>query len=173
MIDVDNLMGGQNYLDLKESFVIFITTFDPFGYKMPVYTFKNICKENTNITLEDETSKIFFNVTAYKKESDVEIRCFMSYLCNKKPTDDFTRKIDRLVNELKYNENFKTRYTDMEAVWVTDAKMQGRLEGALQKAMESAKKFLSMGLSAEQVAEGTGLSIAEVQELTQKTYKAN
>ena len=61
----------------------------------------------------------------------------------------------------------------MEAVWVTDAKMQGRLEGALQKAMESAKKFLSMGLSAEQVAEGTGLSIAEVQELTQKTYKAN
>lgn len=173
MIDVDNLMRGQNYLELKESFVIFITTFDPFGYKMPVYTFKNICKENTNITLEDETSKIFFNVTAYKKESDVEIRCFMSYLFNKKPTDDFTRKIDRLVNELKYNENFKTRYTDMEAVWVTDAKMQGRLEGALQKAMESAKKFLSMGLSAEQVAEGTGLSIAEVQELTQKTYKAN
>ena len=58
MIDVDNLMRGQNYLELKESFVIFITTFDPFGYKMPVYTFKNICKENTNITLEDETSKI-------------------------------------------------------------------------------------------------------------------
>ena len=67
MIDADNLMRGQDYLELKESFVIFITTFDPFGYEMPVYTFKNICKENTKITLQDETSKIFFNATAYKK----------------------------------------------------------------------------------------------------------
>ena len=84
MIDADNLMRGQDYIDLKERFVIFITTFDPFGYEMPIYTFKNICKENTEITLKDETSKIFFNATAYKKETDIAIRKFMSYLLNKK-----------------------------------------------------------------------------------------
>ena len=37
--------------------------------------------------------------------------------------------------------------------------------GAYQKAVETAKKFLSMGLSVEQVADGTGLSIEEIEKL--------
>ena len=165
MIDADNLMRGQDYLELKESFVIFITTFDPFGYEMPVYTFKNICKENKEITLQDETSKIFFNATAYKKETDIAIRKFMSYLLNKEATDDFTRKIDNLVNTIKNSKQFRTGYDIMSAVWYTDAKR----EGALQQAISSAKYFLSTGLSIEQVAAGTGLPIAEVQKLVQSS----
>ena len=37
--------------------------------------------------------------------------------------------------------------------------------GAYQKAVETAKKFLSMGLSVEQVANGTGLSVEEIEKL--------
>ena len=37
--------------------------------------------------------------------------------------------------------------------------------GAQQKAIETAKKFLAMGLSVEQVADGTGLSIDEIENL--------
>ena len=37
--------------------------------------------------------------------------------------------------------------------------------GTYQKAVETAKKFLSMGLSVEQVADGTGLSIEEIEKL--------
>ena len=42
---------------------------------------------------------------------------------------------------------------------------EGLAEGALQKAIETAKNFLKMGLSIEQVAQGTGLSIEEVEQL--------
>ena len=168
MIDADNLMRGQDYLELKESFVIFITTFDPFGYEMPVYTFKNICKENTKITLQDETSKIFFNATAYKKESDIAIRQFMSYLLNKEPTDDFTRKLDRLVNTIKKNKQFRKGYDSMGAVWYMDAKREGRLEGILQKSIDAAKKLLSTGISKEQIASCLDLSIEKVEELSKE-----
>ena len=41
----------------------------------------------------------------------------------------------------------------------------GLTQGAYQKAVETAKKFLSMGLSVEQVADGTGLSIEEIEKL--------
>ena len=41
----------------------------------------------------------------------------------------------------------------------------GITQGAYQKAVETAKKFLSMGLSLEQVADGTGLSIEEIEKL--------
>ena len=53
-----------------------------------------------------------------------------------------------------------------------DGILQGRNEGislgAYQKAVETAKKFLSMGLSVEQVADGTGLSIEVIQDLADK-----
>ena len=46
---------------------------------------------------------------------------------------------------------------------------RGRNEGISlgehKKAVETAKKFLSMGLSVEQVADGTGLSIEEIEKL--------
>ena len=38
----------------------------------------------------------------------------------------------------------------------------GISQGEHQKAIETAKKFLTMGISIEQVAQGTGLSIEEV-----------
>ena len=42
---------------------------------------------------------------------------------------------------------------------------EGLAQGAEQKAIETAKKFISMGLSLAQVAEGTGLPLEKVQEL--------
>ena len=41
----------------------------------------------------------------------------------------------------------------------------GITQGAYQKAVETARKFLSMGLSVEQVANGTGLSIEDIEKL--------
>ena len=42
---------------------------------------------------------------------------------------------------------------------------QGRNEGARDAKIETAKKFLAMGLSVEQVANGTGLSPEEIEKL--------
>ena len=41
----------------------------------------------------------------------------------------------------------------------------GREEGAYQKALETARTFLSMGLSPAQVAQGPGLPMETIQEL--------
>ena len=44
---------------------------------------------------------------------------------------------------------------------------QGREEGAYERALETAKAFLAMGLSPEQVAQGTNLPLETVLELAQ------
>ena len=46
-----------------------------------------------------------------------------------------------------------------------EAKEEGFAAGKHEKAVETAKNFLKMGLSIEQVASGTGLSIEEIREL--------
>ena len=98
----------------------------------------------------------------------VAIRQFMSYLLNKEPTDDFTRKLDRLVNTIKKNKQFRKGYDSMGAVWYMDAKREGRLEGILQKSIDAAKKLLSTGLSKEQIASCLDLSIEKVEELSKE-----
>ena len=42
---------------------------------------------------------------------------------------------------------------------------QGLERGAYQKALETAKKLIAMGLSFEQAAEGTGLAIETIQQV--------
>ena len=47
-----------------------------------------------------------------------------------------------------------------------EALEEGREEGEKKAKIETAKNFLKMGLSVEQIAAGTGLSIGEVRDLT-------
>ena len=46
-----------------------------------------------------------------------------------------------------------------------EGRAEGREEGEKKAKIESAKRFLSMGLSVEQVAAGTGLSLEEIEKL--------
>ena len=68
MIDIDTLMKGSDYLTLKESYVIFLCTKDPFGLGLPVYSFSTVCREKTNFALNDGINKLFFNASAFASE---------------------------------------------------------------------------------------------------------
>lgn len=80
MMDSDNLLKGQNYNDLKESYVIFICLSDPFKLGLPVYTFRNLCEENPSADLNDKSYKVFYNASAYEKETDKELFALLQYI---------------------------------------------------------------------------------------------
>ena len=46
--------------------------------------------------------------------------------------------------------------------------MRGKKEGINEKAIETAKNFLQMGISIEQVAQGTNLPLQTVEDLAKK-----
>jgi predicted transposase/invertase (TIGR01784 family) len=176
MIDMDDLLKGADYSELKESFIIFVCQFDPFKADLPCYTFKNLCLEDNDINLKDGTTKIIFNSTAYEKENNLEISAFLKYIKTKVPTNNFTDRLHRLVEEHKINNKFRNEYFAMnlhdrditrkafaegEALGVE----KGISQGAEQNKIETAKKFIKMGFSFEQIAEGTNLSLEKVQQL--------
>lgn len=51
MIDLNHLEMGMPYRELKECYIIFICTFDPFGKGMHRYTFRNTCQEDRETVL--------------------------------------------------------------------------------------------------------------------------
>lgn len=61
MLDLQFLNKGRFYDELKRSYVIFICPFDLYGNGRHIYTFENICKEDSSILMGDEAVKIFLN----------------------------------------------------------------------------------------------------------------
>ena len=180
MVDMDSLLKGQDYSELKESFIIFICQYDPFTEGLPCYTFKNLCIQDKNLELSDETTKIIFNSTAYAKEKNVDIRKFLKYIRTKVPTSNLTDKINNMVEEQKENDKFRTEYLSMnlhdrditrkafaegEALGIE----KGISQGAEQKAIETAKKMILQSVGTlEQISSITGLAVEDINKLKEE-----
>ena len=185
MMDVDLLLKGKNYTQLKESFVIFVCKEDFFGENMPCYFFTNTCRDKPDLQLGDKSYKVIFNASAFENEKNLEKKSILEYIIDKKSTSEFTTKIDTLVEQTKLNEIFKGDYMawglaefDAEqrgkkegySAGVSDGIQQGLQQGISQgiqqgeyKAkIETAKNLLAMGLSIENICKATDLSIEEV-----------
>ena len=128
LMDVDNLLRGQSYADLKESYVIFICTQDPFGKGLPVYEFRNICTADGTLFLDDKSVKVFYNVGAYGKEDEPELSALLEYLCERRATSGFTQHIDELVEKAKRNEKFRSWYMSLN-IWKDDLLREGSQMG--------------------------------------------
>ena len=172
-IDIDNLLKGANYNALNESYIIFICTFDPFGKSLSHYTLKTCCIQDLDVDIKDGAIKEIFNAKAYANEEDIEISNFLKYIDSKETSDDFTDKINHLVENAKINEKFRSKYLAVN-IRETDIYEEGRndgfAQGAEQKAIETAKNLLLKLIPMDVVAECTGLSLETIKKLvaTQK-----
>ena len=183
MIDMDSLMKGQDYTELKDSYILFICKYDPFEdenkkqFGLPCYTFRNICEENALVSLDDKSVKLIYNATAYKNEKDERIRKLLKFICTNEPgDDDFANRLSAVVEKIKENEKFRSEYAAMnlhDRDITRAAKKEGIAEGAHDKAVETARNFINMGFNLEQIAQGTGLSLEEVTQIKEAAAKAN
>ena len=165
MLDIDSLMRGADYTELKETYIIFLCQFDPFRLGLPVYTFERTCREDGGVTLGDATSHKVFNCKAFEKEEDADLRAFMAFVSNNRAEDDFTKELEAMVTTKKFQQSFINEYMAWslhDRDMLEKGKAEGMAKGEHKRAVESARNFLKMGLSVEQVAQGTGLSVAEV-----------
>ena len=188
MMDIDLLLKGNNYTQLKESFVIFVCKEDFFGENMPCYFFTNTCRDKPDLQLGDKSYKVIFNASAFENEKNLEKKSILEYIIDKKSTSEFTTKLDTFVEQTKLNEIFKGDYMawglaefDAEqrgkkegySAGVSDGIQQGLQQGIQQgeyKAkIETAKNLLAMGLSIENICKATDLSIEEVNLISNNT----
>ncbi|MBO5288117.1 MAG: Rpn family recombination-promoting nuclease/putative transposase [Spirochaetales bacterium] len=189
VMDISELEKGDFFSNMKESYIIFICMFDPFGADIPIYTVKQTFAENDKLIFNDKTHKIFYNVKAFEKiANDVETKAFLEYLCKHQSTTKFTQSLETAVYRNKNNQNWRKDYMTLaynlslaaEKAFengfsageergrnegISIGLSQGITQGEHKKAVETAKKFLAMGLSVEQVATGTGLSVEEIEKL--------
>jgi len=110
MIDMECIGAGEPYKKLKKTYIIFICTFDFYGAGRHIYTFKNLCLEDANIEMGDDTSKIVISTKGTMDDVDSEMKQFLEYLDSKAPVTEFTREIDAKVKEAIKQEKWRSDY---------------------------------------------------------------
>jgi len=159
-IDISFLDKRNFYSDLNNSFIIFICTFDAIGKNKPIYTFENICIEDKNISLQDGTKKIIINAEAFNNTEDKELKEFLEYLKTGEATNEFTREIETMIQEIKQNEQARQEYRLMSTF-----EMDARYKGIYENKRETAKILKQLGDSLQKIMQVTGLTESEIEKL--------
>ena len=176
--DIDTTPKGSEYEDLKENVVIFICTFDPFHRGKAIYSFSNYCiSYDEPIPLEDGTTKLFLNTaTEQLRDLDLDLQLFYDYVRGRPAQTDFTKELDATIFRMKQEKEERNMYLtyttrmmefrrDGLEEGISIGLTQGREEGAYQNKLETAHKLLARGYSPEDIADLSGLTFSQVQEL--------
>lgn len=172
-IDLDIISKGESCEKLKKSMVIFICSFDPFGRGRHRYTFENICKEEPDLRLEDDTMKVFFNTRGTKKDVSDEVEEFLQYVENS--TDEkaescqseLVKLVHKRVKEVKESKELEVEYMTLmqrEREIGEKEREKGRKEGRKEGQARGARmlQLRYMGKSYEEIAELMKANVQEV-----------
>lgn len=110
MIDLQLVDKGQDYDTLNNSYIIFICLSDLFGKGRYLYTFENVCKEDSEVMLNDGTKKVFLNADGKNGAVSGELKAFLDYVAGKPSEDTFVKKLECAVEKAKQNREWRREY---------------------------------------------------------------
>ena len=177
MIDLNILNKGENYKNLKRSFIIFVCTFDLFGEGRHIYTFENRCIQNPELELGDDTIKIILNTKGTMDDVTPEMKNLLDYIDGKAPGDEYTSELDEAVQSARRNEKWRLDYMTLDMHYqekyeegleqgLEQGMTRGLEQGLEQAAINSATRMIKTNkLSPEEIALYSGLTLEQVMEL--------
>ena len=193
-IDVDSLLRGNPYDQLKKSYVIFICNFDLCGDGFPVYESQTVWKQNGR-EIGDEQIKVVYNTSAFEKAQDPRLRALLQYLSTTTVTDEARPIADKVAAfkrlfpdgrpHMKYELDLYDKWREGRAEGIKEGIEQGRKEGieqGVEKGIEIGEErgiakgredgiltvvytAFEQGLSTEVIASLTHMSIEEIEKL--------
>ena len=161
ILDAHLLQPGDDFGDLPETFVIFITETDVIGEGLPLYTIDRQII-NTGKAFDDGEHIIYVN-GADKDSSTALGKLMHDFFCTA-PDDMFYKE---LADKVRYFKEDEKGVAAMCKV-MEDMRNEAATAAAELKSIEIAQRMLAGGITVEKVAEYSGLTLEKVQELAQQ-----
>ncbi|MCQ2603947.1 MAG: Rpn family recombination-promoting nuclease/putative transposase [Spirochaetia bacterium] len=159
---------GQDYRDLKETYVIFLCCFDPVGLKECKYETVHVLKEHREYIIDDRRHIVLYNIHEYLKSEDEEQRAFFEYMATGNAGSAFSKEVQDNVDRAKTDDDLRSGVMTLEMeinMMKKDAKKEGIQEGIEKTRLENARNFKSLGVDIETIAKATGFTLEQVQAL--------
>lgn len=156
--DQTNLKAGENYNQLKDAIIIFITPFDPFGRSRYRYTFRNLCLEEKENPLElgDGTTKVILNAKGSVGEISPSLKGFLDLVLGLQPpaasAGSYADRVQKQVDIAKRNSVWRREYMNWEMTLSVE-RDKGRYEGEMLNSIRLILSKLSKGKTEEVIAD--------------------
>lgn len=142
MIDKDVLPSGtKHYTELKDSFIIFLCPFAMFDKKRHMYTFRNVCVQDTQIRLEDGTTKLFLCSDGTIDDVSPDIKAFLDFMKGLPVSNDFVSEIQSLISDIKLQQKERVSYMTFE-MKMQEAHDAGKSEGRREERLTSIRNLM-------------------------------
>ena len=159
LMDMNTLNPGQDFEELPESYVIFITRDDILGYGLPIYHIDRQIKE-LNEAFQDEAHIIYVNS---RKQDDTELGRLMHDLHCKKADEMHSPILAKRVYELKETQKgVELMCHEMEKIY-SEGMESGEKRGELKAKKETILSLAEMGIPVNKIAKAVNLSEKDVQ----------
>lgn len=159
-LDVENLDEKQEYRELPDSYVIFITENDYYKAGEPIYVIQNM-----NLTLGQpfgDGAHILYVNGQYRGDSDIG-RLMHDFNCTKAEDMNFELMAER-TRYLKENPKGVSDMCKVMEELRVESFTEGREEGKVEQAKATALKMNQKGMSIDEISELVGFSIKTVTE---------
>ena len=169
-------------MKLKDSFVIFLCTFDPFGQGYSVYEFETYDKKH-QLQLNDGRYTIYVNSTSKENGISKELTNLFTYMIDSQidENDSFLTELEKEISILNREDGEWRRQImrldekialEKEEAAEKAAKKAlaegielGKKEAEKDATLKIAKNLKSMNYSIEEIPKVTGLTLEEVEKL--------
>ena len=153
-IDGQILKAMTPYKELPNTWVIFITSFDPFGENRMVYTIRNCCEESPGMKYEDGARTLFLYVKGERGNSPKELQELLRYIGKTTPENACNpdlKRVQESIDDLKLDTQIKETYMDFEIF--LESERRDAAEEAREKAEEAAKQRIEAEMRRADAAE--------------------
>ena len=165
LMDMNTLNPGQDFDELPESYVIFITRDDILGYDFPIYHIDRHIKEADD-SFQDEAHIIYVNS---RKQEDTELGRLMHDLHCKNADEMHSPVLAQRVHELKDTQKgVELMCHEMEKIY-SEGMESGEKRGELKAKKETALSLAEMGLPVEKIAKAVNHNVKDVQKWIDET----
>ena len=159
LMDMNTLNPGQDFEELPESYVIFITRDDILGYGLPIYHIDRQIKE-LNEAFQDEAHIIYVNS---RKQDDTELGRLMHDLHCKKADEMHSPILAKRMYELKETQKgVELMCHEMEKIY-SEGMESGEKRGELKAKKETALSMAEEGMNIQKIARLVKVSEKDVQ----------
>ena len=157
---MNTLNPGEDFAELPETCVIFITGKDTLGNGLPICHVERKIEE-TGENFKDESHIIYVDAG---KQEDTELGRLIHDLNCKNADEMYSRVLADRVRELKETEEgVEAMCREMEKIY-QEGREEGIVTGEMKKARETAISLAEMGITVEKIAQAVRMSVTIVQD---------
>ena len=162
VLDLKTLQPGDSYRDIRESYVIFICTFDPFDKNEVYYHIQNQCTNVRDVEYDDGMHTIYLNTKGSKGKVSNYLKTFLNAVDGVFDSSELSAKIKEEVDEIKYSDKWREEYMFQE-VHDQDMMLKGKRITVLKMVRDG-------DITIDRAGEILKMDVKELQKLLKEDY---